>query len=96
MTKTAQYLKLMLEQNQEVFSRFKKIHELYTSDPKSNQDEFNKVGYEIQDVIRRFENILCGHSEGSGYGKYSANLADKFHQEIKKIYPKIDFIGVLS
>ena len=94
MTKTQHYYDLMLKQNGPLFEQFKKVHELYSTDPKSNQEEFNKVGYQVQDIIRRFENMLCSKSEGSGYGKYSSNLADKFHELIKKEFPKIDCIGM--
>ena len=94
MTKFKQTYDEMLRFNQELFEKFQKIHDEYVLDPKDKQNEFNEIGREVQDVIMRYENILCGHSEGSGYGKYSSNLADKFHLEIKKHFPKIDFIGV--
>jgi hypothetical protein len=94
MTKFKQCFDEMLLQNSELFTRFQQIHDLYLQDPKIYQNEFNEIGREIQDVMRRYENLLCGHSEGSGFSKYSANLAEKFHQEVKKHFAKIDFIGV--
>lgn len=95
MPKYQQFVTDMIKNNQQLFDQFKNVHDRYCLDPKTNQEEFNKVGFEIQEVMRRFENMLCGHCEGGGYGKYSANLAEKFQQEIKKVFPKIDFIGII-
>jgi hypothetical protein len=94
MTKFKKCFDEMVTANKELFDRFTEIHNQYLQDPKGVQEKYNEVGREVQDVVRRYENILCGHSEGSGYGKYSANLAEKFQQEIKKNFPKYDFIGV--
>jgi prephenate dehydrogenase len=84
----------MLLQNKLKFEAFKEIHDLFTTDPQKYKDQFNEKGREIQDIIRRYENMLCSQSESTGYGKYSSNLAEKFQQEIKKIFPKIDSIGI--
>ena len=84
----------MLTQNIDLFEQFKVVHDNYKKEPKKFQPQFDQVGYEIQDVIRRYENILCGKSENGGFGKFSSNLSEKFHAEIKKIFPKIDYIGL--
>lgn len=84
----------MLEKNPELFNEFRRIHDQYTLAPEQYQEEFNTVGRKVQDVIRRFENILCGKSETSGYSQYSSNLAQKFQDEIRTHFPKIDFIGI--
>lgn len=94
MTKYQQVFQNMLNNHQELFSEFRKIHDLYEKDQKGYQKQFDEIGRDVQDIIRRYENILCGKSESSGYGKYSSNLAEKFHAEIKAIFPKIDFIGL--
>lgn len=94
MPKYKQVFQEMLLQNKELFENFQKIHDQYILDPKASQKEFNEKGQDVLDVIRRFENRLCQHTEGSGYGKYSANLADKFQEEIRARFPKIDNIGL--
>lgn len=94
MTKYQQVFQNMLNNHQELFSEFRKIHDLYEKDQKRYQKQFDEIGRDVQDIIRRYENILCGKSESSGYGKYSSNLAEKFHAEIKAIFSKIDFIGL--
>lgn len=89
-----QAVKDMYEANKEAFAAFRPIHDLYAKDPEKYQDEFNEKGRAISDILRRTENKLCGKSERGAFGKYSQNLADKFREEVKKTYPKIDFIGV--
>ena len=86
----------MLEYNQDVFNSFRKIHELYTSDPQRYQTEFNQEGEQVLRIIRRYENILCGKSESGRYGKFSSSLSDKFWQEIRTTFPQIDKVGLLS
>lgn len=89
-----QFYDQMVSQNQKEFDDFKIIHDKYADDPKTHQTEFNNQGRDIQDLIRVYENRLCGKSEGSGFSKFSTKLSEKFHEEIKKNFPKIDFIGV--
>lgn len=95
MAKYQAYFQQMLSLNKEAFDNFKKIHDKYDSDPKTFQKEFNEVGRDIQDIIREWEDKLCSHSEGSGFGKFSSSLSDKFWEEIRKNFPKIDHIGLL-
>ena len=94
MTKYKQYFNEMIEQNQEVFNAFRDIHDKYVLNENVNQEEFNKIGKEIVDIVQKYENKLCAHSEGGVYGKYSIALADKFRDEVRKVFPKFDFIGV--
>jgi hypothetical protein len=92
--KYKEYFDLMLKQNEELFKTFRRIHDDFEEDPKKWKDNFNEIGRDVQDVLRVYENRLCGQSEGSGYSKYSTALAEKFQAEIKKHFPKINFIGL--
>ncbi len=92
--KYKQYIEDMLTQNYQLFDAFLEIHNKYMENPSEWQAQFNEVGSRAQDVIRKYENRLCATSEGSGYGKFASKLADNFQTEIKKYFPKIDFIGV--
>ncbi len=85
----------MLEQNTELFANFKVIHDKYATDAVKYQKELNDIGRDVQDVIRDWEGRLCGHSENSGYGKFSTSLSDKFWDEVRKSFPKVDHIGLL-
>ena len=96
MTKHEQYFLDMLEDRHQQFSHFKKIHDLYLIDPKKWQNEFNAHGKIIMDIIREWERRLCSHSEKGKYGVFSAGLADKFWNLVRREFPKIDFVGVIQ
>lgn len=94
MTKYQEYFQKMMEDRFIQFDRFREIHDNYLKDPEKWKAQFNKEGALILDIIRDWERRLCAHSEKGQYSKYSANLADKFWGEVRKIFPKIDFVGV--
>lgn len=93
MTKYKAFVQDMLSSHKELFDVFKKLHDDYAKEPEKWQKEFNDKGEEVLTVIRRYENMLCGHSENSGFGKYSSKLAEKFWAEVRAVFPKIDYIG---
>ncbi len=85
---------LMLEQNKELFDNFKEIHDEYALNPGQWQKIYNEYGGEIMDIVRTYERKLLVKMGAGKYGRFSANLSDKFIEEIRKIFPKIDFVGV--
>jgi hypothetical protein len=84
----------MLSKNRELFIRFKITHDMYATDKKTWNKQFNEEGEKVVGIIREYENKLCGHSEQGQYSKFSANLAEKFWAEVRKNYSQIDFVGV--
>lgn len=96
MTKSQQYFQDMMEYNKELFNKFAEIHQKFMQDEKNWKKEFDETGEEILRVIRKYENILCGHSESGKYGKFSNKTAETFWKLIRAKFPKIDFIGVKS
>ena len=94
MTKYQEYFQKMMDDRFQQFQRFRQVHDNYVKDPDKWKLQFNKEGSLILDIIREWERRLCAHSEKGQYGKFSANLADKFWGEVRKIFPKIDFVGV--
>lgn len=84
----------MIEENKELFNKFREIHEKYVEDESTNQEEFNKQGEKVFEVIRKYELLLTSKSEGGQYGKFSSNLADKFMEQVRSVFPRIDFVGV--
>lgn len=94
MTKSQQVFQDMMEYNKELFENFKLIHDKYAADEKTYQQEFNEQGEIVLNVIRKYENILCSHSESGRYGKFSSKLADKYWEFIRKQFPKIDCVGL--
>ncbi len=93
--KYEEYFQLMLKQNTELFDQFREIHAKYEKDPNKYQDEFNQIGYDVQDMAMRYENMLCSNSESSGKGKFTSALAEKFQAEVKKEFPKYNQIGMI-
>jgi len=93
-TKYKEYFQKMLDLEHEAFDSFREVHDEYMLDPQKMQDKFNEEGKKIQYIIRKYEDMLCNRSEGSGYGSYSGKLAEKFQNEIRKHFPKIDSIGI--
>lgn len=94
MQKYQKVYRLMVDQNKELFTRFQQIHDAYALNPEVNKTKFNEIGSEVLDVIRHYEQVLCGKIESGGLGKFSTNLSQKFWDEVRKDFPKIDFVGI--
>lgn len=73
--------------------KYKYFHDKYAADNEKFQSELNKVGEKVLIVVKEYENRVCANTERS-YSQYSANLAEKFQNEIRNIFPMFDFIGV--
>ncbi len=95
MTKYKEYYQRMIEENKDAFEKFTKIHLLYSTDPEKYQALFNKEGKKILEIIREWENRLCQQSEKAGYGTFTNRLSEKFWEEVRRNFPKIDFVGIL-
>ena len=59
------------------------------------QETLNIEGSRVMEMIKDYEDKLCRQSEVGGFGSYTTNLAEKFNEEIKKYFPKIDHIGLV-
>lgn len=94
MTKYRKYFQQMLDKYPRQFTRFKEVHDNYALDPDKWKDLFNIEGEMVMEIIREWERRLCSHSERGQYGKFSSNLADKFMDQVRAFFPKIDFVGV--
>lgn len=95
MSKYKKYFQEMVEAHPDLFAEFKTVHDNYVQDKATWKAEFNTQGEKVVEIIHEWEQRLCNKSEGGKYGKFSANLADKFWQEVRVEYPKIDFVGVM-
>ncbi len=96
MTKYREYFERMLNNEKRAFDEFTKLHMRYSQDQDGLQEEFNNEGSKIIAIIREWENKLCSTSDKAGYGGYTSNLSEKFWSEIRKIYPLIDYVGVVA
>ena len=84
----------MMEEHKELFDNFADIHREYAFNPASWQKLFNQYGGEVVEIIREYERRLCSNMATGKYGQFSSKLAEKFWAEVKKVFPKIDFVGV--
>ncbi|OGM26106.1 hypothetical protein A3D00_01820 [Candidatus Woesebacteria bacterium RIFCSPHIGHO2_02_FULL_38_9] len=93
-TKYKEYFQKMLEENKELFDVFRPIHDNFALNTENWRSRFNQEGEKVVEVIHDYENRLCMHSEKSGYGQYSASLSEKFWNEVRKLLPLIDQVGI--
>ena len=84
----------MIHDNKELFEEFKKVHDAYALNEAQNQEAFNEKGREVMNIVRKYEDILCKRSEVNGFGEYTIKLAEKFQDEVRKNFPKIDQVGI--
>jgi hypothetical protein len=94
MTKYREYYQKMLNNNEELFENFQRLHDRYALDEERWQEEFNKEGEKILNVVREYENKLCSQSEKGGYSHFTPKLAEKFKEEVRKHFSMIDHIGI--
>lgn len=95
MVKYRQYFQKMLADNKELFESFKALHDAYALNPDAFQNKFNVQGEKILTVIREYENRLCANTERGMYSKYSTQLAEKFQNEVRTLFPMVDRIGLI-
>lgn len=95
MTKYQEYFKKMIDENKEAFTRFRVLHDRYALDQDGLQEEFNTKGKEILNIINEYENRLCKNSEKT-YSMFTGKLAEKFREVIRKEFPMIDYIGIIT
>lgn len=95
MTKYKEYFERMITTEKELFDDFTKLHMKYSLDQDGMQEQFNKEGAKVLEVIREWEKKLCSTSEKAGYGGYTSNLSEKFWTEVRKTYPLVDHIGII-
>ena len=94
MTKYKEYVQKMLRENKEIFDEFKPIHDKYALNSDGLQEEFNQKGEAVMEIVREYENRLCSNTERGMYNKFSGGLAQKFQDEVRKVFPMIDYIGL--
>lgn len=92
-TKYRQYYQNMVTQNQKLFADFKVSHDQYVIG-EIDQQEYNRVGLRIVDIIRDWDRRLCSAMGKGAFSKYSEQLSDKFWSEVRKDYSHIDKVGL--
>jgi hypothetical protein len=93
-TKYKKYFEEMVMGNNELFSEFKKAHDGFLADPKKWQVEFDEKGKKVWEIINEWEKRLCNQMESGKNSVFSGGLSEKFREEIRKRFPKIEMVGV--
>lgn len=96
MTKYRQTYLQMVEAHSELFAKFKVVHDGYQADRKQWSTHFHEEGKPVVDIIRDWEQRLCSSMERGKFAAYSNKVSEKFWDEIRKVYPLIDRVGVKS
>jgi hypothetical protein len=95
MVKYKEYVKKMIDENKEAFASFKILHDAYAKDMTNLQRKYNEEGTKIADLVREYDDRLCRNTERGAFNKFSGGLSEKFHAEVKKIFPYIEYIGLI-
>lgn len=94
MTKFTEIYKKIWQDHADVLNSFKKIHDKFQQDRATYQEEFNRQGKPVMELLREYEDRLCSGMERGQFGKYSDKVAEKFWQRVKKDFPLIELVGV--
>ncbi len=94
MTKYKEMVDRMMNEQKELFDNFSDIHREYMLHPNQWQKLFNEYGGEVMDIIRDYDRKLCAQMGKGQYSKFTETLSEKFWQEVRKVFPKIDFVGI--
>lgn len=92
--KYKEYVQKMLDENKNIFDTFQILHDNYGLNSNKYQDQFNREGEKILEIVREYEQRLCSNQERGMYNVFSGKLADKFQDELKKHFPLIDHVGL--
>ncbi len=93
MPKYKDLYKQMVNENKQLFQKFKIVHDAYQRDRNSFKSEFDKLGTEVLKIVSLWEDRLC-RAMSKSYGQYCANLTEKFKTLLKRDFPLIDLVGV--
>ena len=95
---TPKYKKMfdeMLITNKKVFEEYNELLNKYDLDNKTYAHELYDLQNRVLRIIKHTENGLCSRSETTGHANYSTALADKFWEEVRKVFPRVeDYIEV--
>jgi hypothetical protein len=95
---TPKYKKMfeeMLQSNKQLFADYNELLAKYDSDNTRYAQELSEMQRKLLRIIKNTENGLCARTENTGRGNYSTALADKFWNEVRTLFPRVeDYIKV--
>lgn len=93
--KYKEYVEKMISLNQALFDQFKVIHNQYSLNEEVYQEKFNQMGEKVMKIIKEYEAKLCHGSENK-FNQFTPQLAEKFMGEIRRHFPLIDHVGIIT
>jgi hypothetical protein len=96
MPKYKQLFQQMVDENQELFTAFRSIHDGYKQDRKKWSLQFHGEGKKIVEIIHDWEHKLCAGMERGNNAVYSSKLSEKFWLQVKELFSHIELVGVKS
>ncbi len=90
---TPKYKKMfdeMMEKNKALFAEYCDLQAKYDGHPKKYAEELSEMQRKVLRVIKSTENGLCARTETTGRGNYSTALADKFWEEVRAVFPRVE------
>lgn len=94
MPKYTQMYNQMVKEHQQMFDEFRQIHDLFKQDRAKYSQEFNEKGKPVMEVLRDYEQRLCGSMERGKFALFSDKVAAKFWERVKKDFSHIELVGV--
>ncbi|KUK79434.1 MAG: hypothetical protein XD95_0386 [Microgenomates bacterium 39_7] len=85
----------MREKEPELFAEFEAVHQAYKDNGQKSQEEFNRVGGRVLEVIRDWDRRLCSAMGRTVYGQYSQQVSEKFWDLIREDFDQIDMVGLI-
>ena len=92
--KYKEYFQKAFDDNREQFHLFMLICQDYVNNRAEFSEEFNRQGKPIKQILDEVEARLCGRMERGKNAVYSANLSEKYWDEVRKYFPCIDEVGM--
>ncbi|EKD64125.1 MAG: hypothetical protein ACD_51C00067G0002 [uncultured bacterium] len=93
--KYKKYVSEMFDRNREKMMKFMLLNQDYGQNKKGLKEEFDREGKEIQVIVEEWLERLCKQMEKGKNSAYSAKLADKFLEELRKYFPYYNDIGII-
>ncbi len=97
-TKYKKIFEEIWNKDKELFQKFVLLNNDY-DDPDRREEleeEFQKIGGKVKDMLQEGENELCRQMEKSEKRVFSSNVAEKYWDEVRKYFKYIDMVGVVT
>ena len=93
--KYQQIYQQMWQQHKELLEEFKELQPVYASNPTKHQDQLNRQGELVLEIVSHYQDLLCRKQENSGLSRYSQTMLDKFNGLLNQDFPHLSQVGLV-